>query len=713
MKGSVAVSLAAVFALLDVGVSFPSTVVVSSTKRHSVQSSTLVLEALSKRELEIRRKIKQLKQEGRIQKDELEDDDDDDDVYASKIRQKLGNAKSRMLGFDSNTNDDAVGSPVEEKSFVEDTALRRKVQIGALSPELDASNMDPASGYQRLKGGSDASANSDEEDDDFRDDEKEEFPEDDLVELVARRMKEKRERESQEQQSRLKQEARETLARIESERTASAAKQPVSAEGSTSSTSTMEPAKQLTTGIGGSWDRGGGATSDAEQDVYQPKTGSWGAFPRPRDISKAYGGGRRVGPGYTNEETAISSVEETRRRLQEYRVKMGIDVASEKEHADEIDEALKMASYAMQRGVYSSAVTILEKVTKYCSSNSKVGGKVFLELAMAYEAVGRSKEAIAVYTTLSRSRIEEIKVNAKRLLYGIEAIKFMQENVGSDEFSRKQAKMTFIDTTGLGDIASKFDDVYETAYVDLNRGFYKQLTEAVVRTSREARQILLRATGPGEVSRLRVVQALRSLSRHFDDALQAEIEKSKPVAEPVAVMDGKPILSVKDDDDDDISALASLDDFVLMDPKQMMENLQGEWRLQLIADKRGDGVKFFNNTLSWQRLDTNTMSFSSLCPQGFLSVEQTGDITFNTKRRILRRESVEVSGGGTLLVGLLGTKLGAVGAVRNEQQVVTVDMAMMVTRGVPNKRVRSKEEEKDYFAVWRRVESGTYSEKIQ
>ena len=57
----------------------------------------------------------------------------------------------------------------------------------------------------------------------------------------------------------------------------------------------------------------------------------------------------------------------------------------------------------------------------------------------------------------------------------------------------------FIDTTGLANIASNFDDVYETAYVDLSRSFYKKLTESVVRSSQEARQIILQATGPGEV----------------------------------------------------------------------------------------------------------------------------------------------------------------------------------------------------------------------
>jgi len=445
--------------------------------------------------------------------------------------------------------------------------------------------------------------------------------------------------------------------------------------------------------------------------MYQPKSGSWGAFPRPRDISKAYGGGRRVGPGYSNEKVA-SSVEDTREKLQRYRVKAGIDVESEKEHAGAIEEALKIASYAMQRGIYSTAVSALEKVTQYCSTNSKLGGKVFLELAMAYEAVGRTQEAITVYTTLSRSRIEEIKINAKRLLYGIEAIQFMQENVSKSDFSRQRAKQTFIDTTGLGNIASHFDDVYETAYIDLDGGFYKKLTQNVVRSSREARQILLRATGAGEVERVRIVQALRSLNRRFADALEVEIEKAQPDAKPTAVMNGKPIVkSTKESDDNDLSNMQhTMEDFILMDSAQMLENLAGEWRLQLIADKRGDGVKFFNSTVAWQKVDIDTMSFASLTPQGFLNIQQQGNILFDGKRRILCRNSVQVTGGAGL-AGLF-SRTGAVGAISTERQVVTVDSTLLVTRGVPPKRGRpGNDDEKDYFAVWRRVEPGTYSSR--
>ena len=49
---------------------------------------------------------------------------------------------------------------------------------------------------------------------------------------------------------------------------------------------------------------------------------------------------------------------------------------SEKEHASEIDEALRIAVCAMQRGRYATVVSALEKVTKYCSTNSNIDGKV-------------------------------------------------------------------------------------------------------------------------------------------------------------------------------------------------------------------------------------------------------------------------------------------------------------------------------------------------
>ena len=629
-----------------------------------------ILFALSEREVEIRRKIRKLK---KGKKNGNDDDDDDTTMadYTSKIRKKLGATKSRVLlgiggGSEDDDDDDepppSVGTLGALTVTGEDEDDRDESAYAAPSKEDEVNIL--------------AQQSPDDENDN---DDPGSLSDEDLVELVAQRMQEAR-----------------TAASVEPE-------PPVVQQ-------QPEPA-MMTSGVGGAWQKESSRSSEAVEDVYQPKTGSWGAFPRPRDISKAYGGGRRVGPGYSNEQAREESIDATRAKLQEYRQSAGIEVESEKEHAEVIDEAQSIAGRAMQRGMYATAVSALEKVTQYCSTNSKVGGKVFLELAMAYEAIGRTEEAITVYQTLTKSRLDETKSNAKRLLYGIEAMHFMRDNVSEKEFSRSRAKTTFIDTTGLGNIASKFDDVYETAYVDLDSGYYKKLTESVVRSIREARQILVKATGPGEVERRRIVQALRSFSRAFADALEQELEANN-VPEPVAVIDGKPIMPYQGKQTQQQGMSNAGDDFVLMEAEQMVENMDGEWRLQLIADKKGDGVKFFNTTVAWQVVDTEKMEFESVCPQGPFTVEQTGQLRFSPKRRILRRGSVAASG-GMMFTDIFGAgKAGAVGAVRTERQVMVVDSLLLVTRGVPRRR-KNSDEEKDYFAVWRRVEPGTYSSAQQ
>ena len=82
-------------------------------------------------------------------------------------------------------------------------------------------------------------------------------------------------------------------------------------------------------------------------------------------------------------------------------------------------------------------------------------------------------------------------------------------------------------------------------------------------------------------------------------------------------------------------------------------------------------------------------------------------------RRILRRKDI-ASSGGIALAEMFGPKLGPLGAIRPERQVILVDSSILITRGVPNRKSSENDEnEKDYFAVWRRVERGTLSSRRQ
>ena len=621
------------------------------------------------------------------------------DQYASKIKAKMGKGKSKLL-----------------------SKLKPELSEAILSASLSS---DTTSGSSGGGGGSLTSNKNDGIEDDDDDINKYELDEseEEMLEMVEKKLLEKTAMElelKRKQQgtasalgpdiddlaNKMEQEIQKKKEQVLKEQ------QQLQKEGNDVAVGSGGGVKKTTTGIGGTWDK----NVTSEVDTYRPANGGWGYFPRPKDISRAYGGGKRIERTTTVEEERRKedSVQETRDRLRRYREKVGIEVQSEKDHEKEIEQALEIGQLAMQRGIYSTAVSALEKVTKYCSTNSKVGGKVFLELAMAYEAVGRTSEAIQVYNTLSSSRMEDIKFNAKRLLYGIESMKFMREEVKSEAFSRKAAKQTFIDTTGLDSIAQNFDEkIYNTAYIDLDRGggFYRKLTESVVRSIREARQILLAATDSGEVDRIKVIQALRSIERKFNEALKEEIKRNQPKEEPIAMMNGKPI--IKSEDLESPTAVG-MDTFNMGDIEQTLENVSGEWKLQLIADSKGDGVNFYNKTLAWQYFDTSNMSYDASGPSGFLRLTQSGKFDIDETLRIITRKDIKSSGSGAFLTDLVVSSnlSGPTAATNLEQQIISVDSEMLITRAVVEKK-SSSDTLKNYFNVWRRAETGAYSRNNQ
>lgn len=662
----------------------PSTTTTASSRPSRTCLCDSNNDQFEKRKAEIQRKITELKKAGKLkrssemgddnyvgpdlesltglerlkaQREQLKQKGSVMDQYSDQLQERLGR-KAKYLGID-------LGNKVQ-------TTPKRKGKLGSLNPNDEGAVQDTDLEILDLDLLDDDDDNNFDEDDDDVIDQV-------LVDLVAEKLREKRAKEKLEEEERLRVKLEQF--RMERERE----------QASTNTTQVPPP----TTGVGGAYAK----NVTAIQETRRPSRGSWGYFERPKDISKAFGGGRRVGAGYMKEEDRAASYEQTRERMKEYRIKMGIDVQSETDHAQEIDEAVKIAKLAMERGIYSTAVSALEKVTQWCSSNSKVGSTVFLELAMAYEAVGRTDEASQVYNKLSTCRIDEVKNNAKRLLYGLESFEFMKSEAQLASFNRKQIRANFIETTRMDNFLSNFDDVYNTAYIDTSSREYKRLTENVVRSVREARQILLKATDVGIVERTKVIQALRSVARRFDEAIRDEKKAAEAASQPVAMIDGVAIVSKKKDDTGSV-------DFNLATPEQMIENLDGEWRLQLIADRTGDGVRYYNTTLSWQSLDTKAMEFTSEGVVGFLSISEKGGLEFEKPKRILRRTGIESFGGGGMLAGLLGPKGGA-SSNKVAQQIMTVDSVLMVTRcgEVP----RWQDEDKDHFAVWRRVDPGTYS----
>lgn len=59
----------------------------------------------------------------------------------------------------------------------------------------------------------------------------------------------------------------------------------------------------------------GGVGVAEEGGAYRPKVTTWGVFPRPADISKAYGGGRNIKPGQELESKEQKAEREVRGML--------------------------------------------------------------------------------------------------------------------------------------------------------------------------------------------------------------------------------------------------------------------------------------------------------------------------------------------------------------------------------------------------------------
>mmetsp|Transcript_22005 Transcript_22005/g.50194 ORF Transcript_22005/g.50194 Transcript_22005/m.50194 type:complete len:285 (-) Transcript_22005:541-1395(-) len=278
----------------------------------------------------------------------------------------------------------------------------------------------------------------------------------------------------------------------------------------------------------------------------------------------------------------------------------------------------------------------------------------------------------------------------------------------SSEPSKPDPSAT-IDASALMNMGALMSDtkVYNTAYINLDKGgkYYDLLTKNVVRGAREARGILLKAQTSGQVERLRVVQALQALSREFDRAMAEEEERRRKAMRKVPVMDGMALF----DQEEEEGPCTTEGGFVLSEPEDMRENLGGEWRLQLVADKKGEGVKYFDEGTAWQTFDKQEESWRAFSPVAFLKVVEEGTYAFEDERRVVRKtRSSSDDGAGGFLTSLLS---GSGGERISDQQVMSVDSEVCITRRWEQKV--TSDNIKGYFAVWRRVDVGTYSKASQ
>lgn len=122
----------------------------------------------------------------------------------------------------------------------------------------------------------------------------------------------------------------------------------------------------------------------------------------------------------------------------------------------------KIGKNAFESGKYREAVENLEKANALLPPNNRLGGEVGLWLATAYEAAGRTDDAIALCEQLKRHPFLETSKEAKRLQYILKAPKLkrpqewmteipdfsnLDDNDGKTRFSAANTKTTSVNQT--------------------------------------------------------------------------------------------------------------------------------------------------------------------------------------------------------------------------------------------------------------------------
>uniref|UniRef100_A0A7S0T4K8 Transmembrane protein n=1 Tax=Erythrolobus madagascarensis TaxID=708628 RepID=A0A7S0T4K8_9RHOD len=169
-----------------------------------------------------------------------------------------------------------------------------------------------------------------------------------------------------------------------------------------------------------------GVDSSCVDGVHKPKVSTWGVFPRPDNISKAYGGGRTIPRGglQPREETEEDrkKAQRTKALLDSYRTAMGIDTKREEQHRETVLEAIAKSRKLLKDSRPYEAVRLLESVKEYVSTKSELGGELHMELALALEVVGRTEDARELYAELRKSPVSRIASKAKQLSFGFSAM---------------------------------------------------------------------------------------------------------------------------------------------------------------------------------------------------------------------------------------------------------------------------------------------------
>lgn len=391
---------------------------------------------------------------------------------------------------------------------------------------------------------------------------------------------------------------------------------------------------KTTSGVGGSWTPP--ATKEMEEDIHKPKVSTWGRFPRPRDMSKAYGGGRRIGVGVVQNETlAAQKAAETSAKLAAYRIKSGAEQRVVDANKEAIEAAIATAQRATMKGMSQEGVKALRAVEEFCTPRTALGAEALLELALACEGAGEVDAAKAIYAQLVLSPLSDVKRRAKQLSFGFQA----QEKLGVESYKDSEAaKMALA--------------AYEMDFSAVNREskVYVQSVQTKLSTSQresdpdytleeqpdQALDLLRRATIGGEsfASPDRVAKALEQLcdglvaledeqgvgEEDSEEVALDDEEEMSPSAAPDTASKKDAEMEEEKEKEEATSASAGL---------EALETLDGEWNVVFAATRGSPRNARYQPEGVSISIDASTRTVSRRIPvlDGLVFVDWRGSVS--------------------------------------------------------------------------------------
>ena len=161
--------------------------------------------------------------------------------------------------------------------------------------------------------------------------------------------------------------------------------------------------------------------ADGTKKAYQPKVSTWGVFERPDNISKEFGGGRKISMG--GEEETEEQIAERRKRVQDklnkYRKEQGIDVDEGTKSRWYV--ALKDAKASLSKGNFQEGIELLQDIVlvEKVNPRTELGGEITFTYGMLLDNAQRRDEALEMYKRCIGNKFGRISKQADQLIWGM------------------------------------------------------------------------------------------------------------------------------------------------------------------------------------------------------------------------------------------------------------------------------------------------------